>query len=302
MIKIPSIHAVAHAVLLTVIITFSAQADPFSKARLIENTGLQLPETILHDKNKDLYVISNVNAHPVAKDDNGFISLMNPDGTIKMLKWIDGADEKITLHAPKGMTIHKDRLYVADVDTIRIFDNNTGKPLDEIQIKGTTFLNDVAVASDGTIYVSESAVVFKEGKFSGTGKDAIYSISKDKKITRLVSGKELGQPNGLEILADNTLATVTRGDDRLYTLNSEGKILSTTRAPGKMLDGLIHLPNGDYLVTSWQKVSIYRISRQSASLETKLPTPAANIGYDAKRNRLLIPFLLKNNIAFMELK
>lgn len=280
----------------------SFAADPFSKAKVVQDIGLDIPESIMHDEKKDLYVISNVGAHPTAEDGNGFITLMNPDGTINKLKWIDGKTEGVTLNTPKGMTIQNDKLYVADGNTLRIFDNNTGKPLENILIEGTTFLNDVAVTSDGTIYVSESAIIFEKGKFVGTGKDAIYKITGEKKVEKWLSGEELQQPNGLELLDDDKLVTVTRGGSRLYIMDKSGKIVTDVDTSVKVLDGLVRLPGNDYLVTSWSTTSIHRISGNKTTLETRLPAPAGNIGYDKKRKTLLIPLLLKNKIAFLKVE
>ncbi|MGH1350574.1 MAG: SMP-30/gluconolactonase/LRE family protein [Methyloligellaceae bacterium] len=276
--------------------------EPFSKAKVIENIGLDIPESIMHDEKKDLYVVSNVGKHPTAEDGNGFISLINPDGTVKTLKWIDGQSEGVTLNTPKGMTIQNDKLYVADGNTLRIFDNTTGKPLDNILIEGTTFLNDVAVTKDGTIYVSESAIIFKGGKFLPTDKDAIYKITPDKKLVKWLSGKELQQPNGLELLDGNKLVTVTRGGSRLYVLDETGKKITDIDTTINVLDGLVMLPNNDYLVTSWTTSSVHRISGNKTTKEVKLPTPAGNIGYDKKRKTLLIPLLLKNKLAFMKVE
>lgn len=293
----PALHLLLTLKIFLFFITPSFSAD---QNTTISNIGLQLPETIIHDEKKDLYLISNINASPVAKDDNGFISLMNPDGTIKELKWIDGGSDKITLHAPKGMTIHDDKLYIADIDTIRIFDNKTGAQLQNIEIKGTTFLNDIVVKEDGTILVSESAVIFNKGKFNATNKDAIYKVTPDGKVELWKSGTDLGQPNGMEIINTGELSVVTRKDNRLYILNDNGEVRKTFRTPGKILDGIIQLPGRDFLITSWQTKSIYRIKGGKITTEIELPVPAANLGYDKKRKTLLLPILLKNQVTIVK--
>ena len=46
-------------------------------------------------------------------------------------------------------------LYVADLDTVRMFDAKTGAAKGEVKIPGATFLNDIA--TDGkVVYVSDS--------------------------------------------------------------------------------------------------------------------------------------------------
>ena len=79
------------------------ESTPDADAILVTGVGLATPESVLHDRTADVYLVSNVNGAPVDKDDNGFISRLSPHGSVVELKWIDGADEDVTLNAPKGM-------------------------------------------------------------------------------------------------------------------------------------------------------------------------------------------------------
>jgi hypothetical protein len=86
--------------------------------------GFTKPESVVHDTAQDVYFVSNVGAgSPSALDKNGFISRVSPDGTIAALKAIDG------LNGPKGLWISEDKLYVADINTLRIFHRVTGQPI-----------------------------------------------------------------------------------------------------------------------------------------------------------------------------
>ena len=131
------------------------------EAMIIEE-GLMGPESALHDVEADLYVVSNVNGQPGAMDGNGFISHIAPDGTIAALRWIDGEAEGVTLNAPKGMDIDGDTLYVADIDTVRLFDRVSGEPLGDWPVEGASFLNDVAIGSDGLVYVTDTGIEFTD--------------------------------------------------------------------------------------------------------------------------------------------
>ena len=64
---------------------------------------------------------------------------VSPEGELIDLKWIDGAAEGVTLNAPKGMVLVPTALYVADIDTIRMFDRVTGAPLDDFPVSGANF-------------------------------------------------------------------------------------------------------------------------------------------------------------------
>ena len=41
--------------------------------------NLQTPESVLYDAQQDVYFISNINGQPLAVDNNGYISRVNPD-------------------------------------------------------------------------------------------------------------------------------------------------------------------------------------------------------------------------------
>ena len=107
---------------------------------------MSTPESALHDPEADVYLVSNINGGPGDRDDNGFISRVSPDGQVLDLKWIDGADPGVTLHAPKGSAVYGDRFYVADIDVVRRFDRTSGAPLGAWAVPNAGFLNDVAVS------------------------------------------------------------------------------------------------------------------------------------------------------------
>ena len=87
-------------------------------------------------------------------------------------------------------------LYMADVTSEKTFDRKNGRALGRIAIPGSSFLNDLAAAPDGSVYASDSGL--KDDKPDGN--DAIYRITPDGKVARVVKDKGLGNPNGL--LAD----------------------------------------------------------------------------------------------------
>ncbi len=110
-----------------------ASVPAFAAERItVENAGLAGPESVVHDPVDDVYYVSNINGGIADKDGNGFISRIAPDGRVLALKWADSAVAGTTLHAPKGLTIAGRTLYAADIDTVRLFDLATGKPLGDV--------------------------------------------------------------------------------------------------------------------------------------------------------------------------
>src|SRR5882762_10135497 len=112
-----------------------------TKVAVVE--GFLTPESVLHDPAQDIYFVSNINGSPTAKDNNGFIRRVRPDGAVENLKFIEGGHGGVTLNAPKGMAVLGDTLWVTDIDRIRAFNARTGTPLDSIKLDsaGAVFLN-----------------------------------------------------------------------------------------------------------------------------------------------------------------
>src|SRR5258708_16459414 len=152
---------------------------PTAPSPVVKYTGLAHPESVLYDPDGDRYLVSNINASAFAKDNNGFISVLSPDGQVTNLKRIEGGKSKVTLDAPKGMAIDKGVLYAADLTVVRMFDLKTGAPKGEVAIAGSTFLNDLASAPDGKVYASDTgAKMGATANMEPTGTDAVYVVEK----------------------------------------------------------------------------------------------------------------------------
>src|SRR5438477_2731518 len=126
-----------------------APAPPATKVATVQ--GFLAPESVLHDSTQDIYFVSNINGSPTAKDNNGFISRVRPDGAVENLKFIEGGRSGVTLNAPKGLAVSGDTLWVADIDAVRSFNAKTGAPLDSVShaTPAAVFLNDIALTPTG---------------------------------------------------------------------------------------------------------------------------------------------------------
>jgi hypothetical protein len=261
-----------------------------------KEVGLAIPESVLYDDVNDMYLVSNINGQPLDVDGNGFISKLSPDGKVANLKWIEGGKNKVTLNAPKGLALLGDVLYVADIDTVRMFDRKTGNPQGEVKVPGATFLNDVAVTSDGHIIVSDMAMKAGAKGFESTGTDAVYQIDKAKKVSTIARSKELGNPNGVYVVGDK-IWVVAFGSGELYALDAKGKRSGVQKLPKGSLDGIVALQGGDLLVSSWDASAVYRGTPGGdfAVVVEDVKSPA-DIGYDTKRARVLVPLFDKNEV------
>jgi sugar lactone lactonase YvrE len=246
-------------------------------------------------------LVSNVNGKPTEADNNGFISTLSPDGQVTNLKWIEGGKNKAKLDAPKGLAIAKGVLYVADITAVRMFDLATGAPKGEVAIPGATFLNDVAAGPDGKVYVSDSGLKLGDKGFEPTGTDAVWIVDKGR-ATALAKSSDLGRPNGVLPTA-NGLLVVTFGSGELYRLDAKGAKEDVTKLPKGGLDGVVALPDGTLLVSSWDGSAIFK-GKLGGTFEVALPQQKspADIGYDTKRGRVLVPHFTENTVEAYDLK
>lgn len=266
---------------------------------VLRDRGFATPESVLHDPLTDMVFVSNINGSPLAADDNGFISLVTPQGELIALKAIDGAADSITLNAPKGMAVAGDFLYVADLTTLRRFDRRTLGPRGEIAIPGASFLNDVAAGADGSIYVTDSGLKAGPDGMIPSGTDAVYRLTAAGKLDTLARGEDLGRPNGIAVSGDSVWV-VSFGSGELYRI-AAGRKTDVVKLPKGGLDGLILL-NGDAIVSSWDGQSLFR-GRLGGPFEPILSPvrSPADIGFDGDRYRLLIPLFEKNEVWIVTL-
>jgi len=261
--------------------------------------GFATPESVLHDPQLDIYMVSNINGNPSEADDNGFISLLAPDGRILALKWIDGASDSVTLNAPKGMAVSEGSLYVADLTVIRKFDRRTGSPQGEIHIPGATFLNDVAAGEDGAIYFTDSGLKAGAKGLEPSGTDAVYRLWPNGTLDTLARGDSLGRPNGIALSGDSVWV-VSYGSGELYRVEGGGRV-DVVKLPKGSLDGLV-VVFGEVFASSWEGESIIRgpIGGPYREFQLQLPAPA-DIGHDIWRNRILVPLFNANEVRILKL-
>ena len=110
------------------------------------------PESVATDG--QYFYVSNVGPKlaPTEKDGDGFISRVNPDGTVDTARFVDGLD------APKGLAIVDNILYTADIDRVMGFDLAKGQKVYEITLVGeaTVFLNALEKKDKNTLFVSST--------------------------------------------------------------------------------------------------------------------------------------------------
>ncbi len=279
-----------------------ASAEP-SIEPVIKFTGaFATPESVLYDAAADRYLVSNINGKPSEVDSNGYILELSPDGRVTNPKLIAGGVNRVKLDAPKGLAIVGSELWVTDITLVRRFDLKSARFKGDIELPGATFANDIVAAPDGGAYVSDSAVQFGVMGPEPAGSDQVYFIDKAGKVKVFAKGAELGGPNGLAIGRGNMLLATTIKGDEVYWLTDKGTRDLVTKVPGGQLDGLVVIDDS-LIVSSWKTETVYRgpLGGAFTPLLTKVKG-VADIGYDSKRKRLLVPRFTEDTVEVYELK
>jgi sugar lactone lactonase YvrE len=259
--------------------------------------GFRFAESISYDPKRDLYVVPSAGMGQQIVPNDGYVSLIKPDGSVHTLKWIGVNRNGLTLNHPLGSDIMNDMLYLADMDVVRWFDMNTGAPRGSVTVKGMTgFINDIEVAADGTIFATQ------------TGGDdpsswRVYRVTPQGESSVFVSGPPLSRPNGVAFDPKGNIVVINIGTSDILTFSPAGQLVMTERSLDPGNDGLAILPDGTKYVSSVRQGTVARI-RPGGTAElvaSGIPTPAS-MAYDSKRNRLVIPMNDWNAITFVELK
>jgi sugar lactone lactonase YvrE len=275
-----------------------------SATKVVAVEGFLGPESVLHDTVQDIYFVSNINGSPVAKDNNGFISRVRPDGAVENLKFIEGGRTGVTLHAPKGLALNADTLWVADIDAVRAFNAKTGASVDSVSLSklGAVFLNGIAVTPTGALYITDTGIKFDDvGNVLHPGPDRIFRIGPDRAVTVAVKGDTLGRPNGIAVdPTGKRFVIVQFGGRAVLGWKPADRAPSVIARGAGAFDGVV-VAHGRILVSSWNDSTV---ASYETGQEVKVVTGvygAADIGYDAKRNRLLIPLLPANRVEVWQL-
>jgi len=311
--RLPSRSTATRALCGTLVLAFTAacsggeppeaggdEEGPAGEVTTLSGVGFETPESVLHDAEADVYLVSNIAGSPLEKDDNGFISRVSPEGAVEELRWIDGADEAVQIDAPKGMMILGDSLYVADIDCVRIFRRASGEPAGDVCFPEATFLNDIAVDGNNVLYVTDMGMRAGAEGLEPSGSDAIYRFAPSGRRARILEGEELGQPNGLAFGPRGGFV-VTGGTGEIYQITPEGTRNPVLPPAERQLDGIVFTPDEGFLFSNWADSTVYRVAPDGSvtKLVEGVPSPA-DIGFDEGRGRVMIPVFLQDEVWMRE--
>ncbi len=254
-------------------------------------SNFQTPESIQVDPETGSYYVSNINGDPLAKDGNGYVSKITANGNTVIQKFNCGKPDNPLLDAPKGLWITSRELFVTDIDVVKVFDKETGKPTATIDLTPwkVKFLNDLAMDSAWGLYVSD---MFTNRIFK-------VDTKKNYKISIFKEGPILGGPNGLMVNPKNKhVMVVTWDTGEILEIEANGSVHILKRGL-KGLDGIDYDTRGNLYVSSFEKGEIYRIpfyGRGTLTIYMGGLTTPADISYDRKKHELLVPLFKDNSV------
>jgi sugar lactone lactonase YvrE len=250
--------------------------------------------------------VSNIGrGDPTARDDNGFVSRVAPDGRVLSIRWISGGQRGVELDGPKGLAIHGDTLAIADVGGVRLFDRRTGAPLGYVPLPGV-LMNDLAYAPDGSLWVTDTGPDRPTRAAPDTTRDldAVWRIDRRGHAEAVARGTALGRPDGIVLDGAGALVA-TFGANRLERVGAgiRGNWSTHATLPAGRIDGLRRLSDSALLATSWDAHSVWLL-RPGASphvLLTDVDAPAG-IAVDRHRHRLAVTSMQKNALYLLPFK
>ena len=245
-------------------------------------------ESCTFDPSKNLILAMNRGA---PGEDDGYVSLINPDGSVHTPKWIGATRDSVELLDPLGSAVSNGVLYTVDVGFVRLFDLETGQPLRSIPVPDSTLLNGIAVADDGTVYASNTR-----------SPEQIWKVTADGEVSVFAEGAPLAAPNGVAIDQDGNIVVVNVGDNAVITYDQDGTVSQIERSVEGGNDGIVVASDGTKYASSVRFGSVSRIrpGQEAEVIASGIPS-AASMCYDSTQNQLVIPLNSNYALAFVRL-
>lgn len=244
--------------------------------------GLNVPESSHYNKEDHLIYVSNIVGKYNVKDGNGYISKLNEKGEFVEKEWVTG------LNAPKGIDCTKTKLYVTDIDRVVEVNLKSGKIIKTYTNGKVKSLNDISIASNGRVYVSDS-----KG-------NCIFQVGKDS-LEVFLESNELESMNGI-YAKDNLLYLGSKGN--FISVDQKTKALKVLVKELGYLDGIEQIAPEVFVTSDWSgKVQLIRLGKGIETIldSSSLKINAADLGYIPSEKLLLVPTFSDNHVVAYKL-
>lgn len=214
-------------------------------------------QVVWHEGSKSWYVSNLGGGVSFARDGYGWITKLDKNGKTIDSNWVKGLD------APSGMVTFDNKLFVCDRIGVLEIDIKKAKVTNTYPVPGAEMINDIAIAANGDIYVSD---------FFG---DKIYKLpAKTRKAVKFLDIPD--SPDGLLVDKDQLLI-VTWGkitDRSTFATSHLGNLLTVdlkTKAVKPFLNNVKYMGNlegitkaGDsYYITDWMAGKLLRVTKKN---------------------------------------
>jgi hypothetical protein len=268
--------------------------------------GIDFAESCSYDPARDLIVVPNQGVR--ARDggvNDGYVALINHDGTTNTLKWIQGGgadDPGRFINDPFGSDIVNGVLYLGDSTgdpahgVVTMWDMESGEMLGMHEIPTSGGVNDLEAAEDGTVFTTWHGVTEDPSTWT------IHRVDPDGTATLILQGEETHRPNGIAFDADGNVVVVNLTDTEVNTYDRDGALLGTRQAAEGRNDGLVIMPDGTMFITSVGFGSLHKLAPDGSTevLAVGIPS-AASMCYDEGGNQLVIPMNANDALAYYAL-
>jgi hypothetical protein len=268
--------------------------------------GFRSPESVKYDADQDVWFVSNIAGFGSDKDGRGYIVRISAAHLDSMTVFAISGVNGVQLDAPKGMAIQGDTLWVTDIDVLRGFNRRTGAPIGTIDLKAQnpTLLNDVALAPDGTLRITDSGILMTEKGILRPGGDRIFSVGAGRRVSELQSGASLGEPNGITWDSAGKRWIVVgfrRFNARVDAYPADFSRATEVSTSGGEFDGVEVLPSGAIVYTCWTDSSLHVVENGNDRQLVRFVPEPADIGYDTRRGIVAIPLGMMDHVEFFAL-
>lgn len=279
--KTPRLLAASLSVLAALTIPAMAEYAQAWKAE-----GYNMPESIAYDPAGKALFVTNINSADQSSNGMGYISKANLDGSIVTEKFTDG------LNAPRGIALGDGKLYVGQNGEVLEIDAASGEVLARHPVENALF-NDVVVAPDGRVFISETAG------------GSIYVIDNGT-FSQFLADPQLSGANGL-IVRDGQLLVASIGDlskgfanitpGNIKSVNLETKAITDFGSADKIgnLDGINLLDDGSVLVSDNFSGALTKVAPDgTTTLEANSGPGTADQLYLSDEKLVIVPVIQAN--------
>ncbi|MEM1001613.1 MAG: acetolactate decarboxylase [Bacteroidota bacterium] len=255
--------------------------------------GFAMPECVTSDGKR--FFVSNQGQDFVTKDGDGFISEISEEGKVLRQRFlpVEGI-----LHAPKGMVIVENVLYVADLDRIVGFNIDSRATVFKLSIDGAKLLNDICQLENGSIAVTETIL------------GNIYKIDIAKQSLEIIGN--IPTANGIAYnLKTKQFVVCSNGENygegSIYIKSGTSEFMQLPNISNGFFDGIEWLDNKHLLISDWitfpvngmGKLWVYDLEDHQSKCSITEES-IADIYYDIESSKIYMPQMLHNRVLISD--